>query len=177
MSLNKFTNVQIGKDLKLDIGCRSMECGSMINPTGGEIIGHDILATNKLEYVTGDVEIVNLTTPNKGQNTWSLHTDGAGACYWSPDDTGSGDITYDGVQPAVVGQHLKTSSTDGTLANDSKLFEDATNLDVGALNITNVGLVDGEDVAALATQQSTNTGNIGTNTTDIAARLKKTVQT
>jgi hypothetical protein len=173
MSLNKFTDVQTGRDLQLNIGCRSMECEVVVNPVGGLLSGHDILARNKLEYLTGDAKLVNLTTPDRGLNTYSLHTDGAGGCYWSPDDTGSGDITYAGVIPAVVGQHLKTSSVAGTSAVDSKLFEDATNLDMGALNITNVGLVDTVDVSALNTQVGTNTTNIGTNSTDITARLKK----
>jgi len=171
MSLNKFTDIQTGKDLKLKIGCQLMECGAVVNPIGGLFSGHDILARNKLEYLTTDTKLVNLSTPDRGQNNYSLHTDGVGACFWSPDDTGSGDITYNGTQPAVIGQHFKTSSTDGTTADESKLLEDATNLNLGALNITNVGLVDGEDVSGLATQQGLNTTAIGDNASDITSKL------
>jgi hypothetical protein len=149
-----------------------MSCNTIVNPGSGLFSGHDILARNKLEYLTGDTKLVNLTTPDQGQNNFSLHTDGAGGCFWSPDETGSGDITYDGVQPAVVGQHVKLSSVTGNTASDSKLYEDATNLDVGSLNITNVGLVDGEDISSLSTQQGTNTTNISNNTSAISDRLK-----
>jgi hypothetical protein len=172
MSLNKFTNIQKGIDLKLDIGCRSMSCDTIVNPGSGLFSGHDILARNKLEYLTGDTKLVNLSTPDRGQPDFSLHTDGLGSTFWAPDQTGSGDITYAGTFPAEVGRHLISSTSLGTSATESKLYEDATNLDVGALNITNVGLVDGEDISSLSTQQGTNTTNISNNTSAISDRLK-----
>jgi hypothetical protein len=172
MSLNKFTNIQKGIDLKLDIGCRSMSCDTIVNPGAGLFSGHDILARNKLEYLTGDTKLVNLSTPDRGQPDFSLHTDGLGSTFWAPDQTGSGDITYAGTFPAEVGRHLISSTSLGTSATESKLYEDATNLDVGALNITNVGLVDGEDISSLSTQQGTNTTNISNNTSAISDRLK-----
>lgn len=172
MSLNKFSNVQIGKDLKLKIGCELIECDAVVNPIGGLLSGHDILARNRLEYLTGDTKLVSLTTPDRGQADYSLHTDGLGSTFWAPDDTGSGDISYAGTFPAEVGRHLISSTSLGTSATESKLFEDATNLDVGALNITNVGTVDGEDVAALASQQGTNTTDISNNASAILDRVR-----
>ena len=60
---------------------------------------------------------------------------------------GSG-ISYNGAQPTVFGELLKFSSTDATTVNKSLLVETASNLNLGALAIVNVGLVDGVDISS-----------------------------
>jgi hypothetical protein len=51
MSLNKFTDLQTGKDLKLDIGCRNLSADNIVSDTGGVVSGHFVLARNRLEYL------------------------------------------------------------------------------------------------------------------------------
>ena len=63
-------------------------------------------------------------------------------------DNNAGGLSYNGVQPTVVGELLKFNSTDGSTVNKSVIVEDAINLNLGMLNITNVGNVDGVDVSA-----------------------------
>jgi len=140
MSLNKLKNSQLGLDIGLEIGCNNlvcntMECGNMSMPTGANIEAHDINVANNLD-VLGDAVLAgnNYSTPDLGQPNYSLHTDGNGACFWSPDDTGGAGITYNGVPPTVSGQLLKFSSVDGTTAEQSTYTE--TNI---ADNISDIG--------------------------------------
>ena len=167
MSLNKFTTVEKGKEINLKIGCDVLECGTCIVdniliPEGGEIKAQSVYVEGNLKVKTSEGDI-NYTTPNKGQNNFSLHTDGNGGTFWAPDDTGSGDLTYNGVIPVSLGQHVKLSSTDAKLVDESKIIEDATNLNISGLNITNSGLINGQ-----------NPIQIGTNTNDIVALKTKT---
>ena len=142
MSLNKFKNVQIGKDIKLNIGCENLEC------------------VNSLIIKTGDSNDLNYTTPDLGQPNYSLHTDGAGGTFWSPDDTGSSDLTYAGIPPVAIGQHIIFKTTDAKLVEQSAIIESGGNMDVGGLNITNVGDVDGVDVSALEIKVGDNEADI-----------------
>ena len=147
MSLNKFTDIEKGKLLGLQIGCETLECTncvceSMTFPSGGDLNAHDVNVSNNLKVATSNGD-VNYTTPDKGQPNYSLHTDGAGNTFWSPDDTGSADLTYNGTIPVALGQHVKFSNTDTSTVNESKLIEDATDLNVQGLNLTNVGLING----------------------------------
>jgi hypothetical protein len=123
MSLNKLANAEIGQQIKLKIGCEQLVC-------------------------TGDAKIGGSTFPtDPGQPNYSLHTDGAGTTFWAPDQTGSNDLTYDGVPPVLAGQFIKFKSTDAKLVDQSVLVESAPNLSLGGLNITDVALVDGVDIA------------------------------
>jgi hypothetical protein len=173
MSLNKFTNAAIGKQLKLEIGCETLDCGSMtcnniIMPVGADIKAHDITVDNDL-IVNGKTDIGgnNYLTPNLGLNNYSLHTDGVGNTFWSPDDTGSGELTYNGTPPTVINQFVKFSSVDGKLVNQSLITDNGSDLNLNNQNITNVNLVDGESVPLLRT-------DINTNTTDILDKLNTT---
>lgn len=147
MSLNKFTDPERGKALGLKIGCEVLDCTncvceSMTFPAGGDLNAHDVIVSNNLKVATSNGD-VNYTTPDKGQPNYSLHTDGAGNTFWSPDDTGSADLTYNGTIPVALGQHVRFSNTDTSTVNESKLIEDATDLNVQGLNLTNVGLING----------------------------------
>jgi hypothetical protein len=155
MSLNKFTDTQKGLDLNLKIGCDELSCPNIHIPIGGVIDAHKVRARNELEYVAGDLNSVNLTTPDRGSADNALKTDGLGSTFWAPV------LEYNGTQPSVVGTHVKLSTTDGTRVDESKLSETATDLSMGGLNITSVGNIDGVDISALETNVNTNTVNIG----------------
>jgi hypothetical protein len=168
MSLNKLTNPLIGKSIKLNIGCSSMVCEDMVcnkimMPAGADIDSHDLLVNNDLT-VLGDAVLAgnNYSTSDLGQPNYSLHTDGEGNTFWSPDDTGSGDITFNGSNPTIAGQLLKLSSIDGSTAQQSLIIDDGVNLNINNQNITNVNLVDGVNLTTLNNQVSTNSGNITT---------------
>ena len=88
-----------------------------------------------------DNKIINCSDP-------TLPTDVATKNYV---DTTAGGISFTGVQPTVVGELLKFNSTDGSTVDKSVMVEDATNLNLGTLNITNVGNVDGIDILAFKT--------------------------
>lgn len=100
--------------------------------------------------VTGDLIANgnNYSTPDIGLPNYSLHTDGAGATFWAPDDTGSGDIGYNGIAPTVAGQLSRFSGVDGLTVDQSAITDDGTNLNLNNQNITNVNLVDGVDIPA-----------------------------
>ena len=68
---------------------------------------------------------------------------------------GSG-ISYNGVQPTIVGELLKFSSTTGSTVDKSKMVETATNFNLGNLEIVNVGDVDGVDISAFKTSYDNN---------------------
>ena len=158
MSLNKFTDVEKGKALGLRIGCEVLECtncicDSMTFPAGGDLNAHDVNVSNNLKVATSNGE-VNYTTPDKGQPNYSLHTDGAGGTFWSPDDTGSADLTYNGTTPVALGQHVKFSNTDSSTVNESKLIEGATSIDFGGLNLNCVGLINGNPPLDLTNLES-----------------------
>lgn len=67
-------------------------------------------------------------------------------------DFKSAGISFSGVQPTVIGELLKFNSTDGSTVNKSVMVEDATNLNLGSLNITNVGNVDGVNVSGFKSE-------------------------
>lgn len=147
MSLNKFTDVQIGRDLKLDIGCENLNCvnctcESMIIPNGGDLTAHDITVNNNLIVKTDDSKDLNYKTPDLGLSNYSLHTDGIGNVFWSPDDTGSPGLTYTGTPPVTLGQHIKFKTTDATQVEQSVLIESATDLDINELNIKNASRIE-----------------------------------
>lgn len=164
MSLNKFLNLEVGKNLGLKIGCVEMDCGSMVvgdivMPTGANIDAHDITANditieNELKTnnavvenelkVNGTTDIGgnNYVTPTLGMPTWSLHTDGNGGTYWDVDSTGNSDIQYAGTPPTIAGQLTKFSTTSGKSVEQSNIIDDGTNLNLGTQNITNVNDVE-----------------------------------
>ena len=110
MSLNKLYDETLGVELGFKIGCESMTCGTMtcgsiVMPPGGDIDAHNIDVTNELK-VDGYTNFGgnNYVTPNLGAVNYSLHTDGAGNTFWSPDDTGGSGIVYSGIPPTIIGQ-------------------------------------------------------------------------
>ena len=105
------------------------------------LTGENIVANTKLETVVSN-GIINYTTPNLGQPNFSLHTDGIGGTFWSPDDTGAGDIVYDGALPLTPGTHTLYSSNDGIRVGKSKLLETTTDLFLNNLNLNNAGTID-----------------------------------
>ena len=62
-----------------------------------------------------------------------------------------GGISYSGGQPTILGEMLKFSSTDGSSVDKSVMVENATNFNLGSLDIVNVGDVDGVDISAFKT--------------------------
>jgi hypothetical protein len=153
MSLNKLLNEATGQALGLRIGCQNLltetlQCNSQIDMGNGtDLNSHNLNVENDLE-VKGDATLggVNYNTPDIGQANFSLHTDGIGNAFWAPDDTGSGDITYNGAPPTVSGQLVKFSSTDGKTALQSLISDDGVSLNLNGQEISNVGLVDGVDI-------------------------------
>jgi hypothetical protein len=149
MSLNKFTDVARGVELGLKIGsiemkCDSMECKNMIVetvtfPPDGDLTAHDVNVNNNLNVKADDLSNVNFKTPDQGQPNYVLTTDGVGSVFFAPPDTGSSDITYNGTPPVVIGQHLKFSATNASVANQSVLTEVGTQFDFGGYNIENTG--------------------------------------
>jgi hypothetical protein len=93
------------------------------------------------EISAEDNKIINCLDP-------TLPTDVATKNYVDNNAVG---IIYNSVQPTAVGELLKFSSTDGSTVNKSVMVEDAVNLNLGSLNITNVGNVDGVDILAFKT--------------------------
>ena len=115
MSLNKFTDVKTGTDLKLKIGCETLECG-------------ETLARNKLEYLTGDLNLVNLTTPDRGTVADTLHTDGLGSCYWGV--TAIGSYQYQKTIEQLADFPLPIAGVINLAPNTAYII--TTNIDIGA---------------------------------------------
>jgi hypothetical protein len=136
MSLNKFTDLQIGKDIKLEIGCTSLECENM----GCDSHFSQEIDTGKVVINTADNKKVNLEFANVGLPGYVLHTDGNDTAnvYWAPDVGSASGIVYSGAG-TQVGRHLKSVSADGLTADNSIIIEDigANTLDVGSLKVVN----------------------------------------
>ena len=142
MSLNKFSNTSIGKEVKLKIGCEYLDstdivcqniiADNIIIQNGGDIITENLTVTNKLLVETKDnLGFIDYTTSDLGQPNFSLHTNGNGTTFWSPDDTGSVGITYNGSLPIDIGKIVTFSSTDGKLVGKSNLLVNSLgNLDI-----------------------------------------------
>ena len=134
MSLNKLTNQQIGKDIKLDIGCVNMSCTNMISTS------HDSgdITADKITMHTVDLKELDFEFNDVGLPGEVLHTDGQNpaSVYWGPDLGGGSGIGYSGAS-TDIGRHLKSASADGLTANNSLLIEDATTLDLGTLKAIN----------------------------------------
>jgi len=153
MSLNKFIGVGTGKIMGLQIGAASMDCenfacsGTLDMSNGTDLNAHNLTVDNDLK-VNGAAFLggVNYNTPDIGIANYSLHTDGLGLAFWAPDDTGSGDITYNGAPPTVAGQLCRFSTVDGSSADQSAITDDGLTLDLNGQDIGNVGNVDGVDV-------------------------------
>jgi len=96
--------------------------------------------------VTGTTNINgnNYSTPDTGQPNYSLHTDGAGATFWAPDDTGSGGITYNGVAPTVAGQLSRFSGVDGLTVDQSAITDNGVDLNLNNQSLTNVTNIEAE---------------------------------
>jgi hypothetical protein len=159
MSLNKFTNTDIGKKIELKIGCKELNAESVIAnhiliPDLGDFEAYDILATHSLRTKTPSNGVINYTTPTMGFNNFSLHTDGNGSCFWSPDNTTSTGITYDGSIPTVVGTHLLFNSLDAERVNESKLIESVDELNFNSLNLKSVGTVNNIDLSDISTNSN-----------------------
>ena len=67
------------------------------------------------------------------------------------DNSTGAHIDYNGGQPTILGEMLKFSSTDGTTVDKSVMVEGVADFNLGSLAITNVGDVDGVDIAAFKT--------------------------
>jgi hypothetical protein len=136
MSLNKFTDLQTGKDIKLQIGCTNMECENM----GCDSHFSQEIDTGKVLINTLDNKKVNLEFANVGLPGHVLHTDGndPAGVYWAPDVGTANGIAYSGAG-TQVGRHLKSVSADGLTADNSIIIEDigANTLDVGSLKVVN----------------------------------------
>jgi hypothetical protein len=95
-----------------------------------------------------DNKIVNCLDPTLSQDVATKnYVDGL---------LGGSGISYSGTQPTIIGELLKFNSTDGSSVDKSKLIESATNLNLGSLNITNVGSVDGVNISAFKTSYDSN---------------------
>jgi hypothetical protein len=95
-----------------------------------------------------DNKIVNCLDPTLSQDVATKnYVDGL---------LGGSGISYSGTQPTIIGELLKFNSTDGSSVDKSKLVESATNLNLGSLNITNVGSVDGVNISAFKTSYDSN---------------------
>ena len=145
MSLNKLFNKEQGIELGFEIGCatlacENMECKTIVMEVGGDIDAHDVSVTNKLSVDTiTDIGGNNYVTPNLGVANYSLHTDGNGATFWAPDDTGGvGGIVYGGIPPTISGQLALFNDTAGGSARQSLITDDGTNLNLNDENLTNV---------------------------------------
>lgn len=90
------------------------------------------------EISAEDNKIINCLDP-------TLPTDVATKNYV---DLNAGGITFTGAQPTVAGEFLKFNSTNGSTVDKSVIVETSPNLNLGSLNITNVGNVDGVDISA-----------------------------
>jgi len=134
MSLNKFTEVNIGKDIKLNIGCTNMECENM----GCNSHFSEEIDTGKIVIRTADEKDITFAYPDQGVAGHVLHTDGVGNTYWAPDVGSASGIVYSGAG-TQVGRHLKSISADGLTADNSVIIEDvgANTLDVGGLRVVN----------------------------------------
>lgn len=126
MSLNKFTSVQTGLDLKLNIGCDNFECNNFITEN---LTVNKLLVNEELKVVNDDSTFTNYTAPSNGDLGDVLSTDGNGHVYWSsnPVPPGSG-IIYNGSLPSTVNTILKSSNITGTTCNESCLNESSTEL-------------------------------------------------
>lgn len=122
MSIRKIlNNPNAENDASLNLTCTTMICET-------------VQTQGTLEIKTGDGNVLNYSTPDLGQDMYSLHTDGQGGVYWAPDQTGSSDIAYVGTNGAV-GKHLKMTDNTGQFVTDSSIVEDATKLDLGGLEL------------------------------------------
>lgn len=144
MSLNKLYNKEQGVELGFEIGCESMvcntmECKSIVMPPGGDIDAHNVTVSNELK-VDGNTNIGgnNYVTPNLGAVNYSLHTDGAGNTFWSPDATGGSGVVYSGIPPTAVGQLALFNDLGGGSVKQSLIVDDGVNFNINGQNITNV---------------------------------------
>jgi hypothetical protein len=95
-----------------------------------------------------DNKIVNCLDPTLAQDVATKnYVDGL---------LGGSGISYSGAQPTVIGELLKFNSTDGSSVDKSKLTETATDLNLGSLNIINVGNVDNVNVSTFKTDYDSN---------------------
>ena len=186
MSLNKFSNTQIGLDIGLEIGCDTLECNNLI--VNDSIILHptliidnltvnNLLVNEECKVKCLDNTFVNFTTPNNGNLADILSTDGDGNCYWSstPVPPGSG-IIFNGVLPAENSRILKLSTIAGTTANSSCLIEDVTNLTCDKiLKVQDIDgaigseLKIGESVSVLTLETEPVLGSIGISSNTISS--------
>ena len=164
MSLNKFTNLQIGKDIGLKIGAYEIECENIIvtnNITLPDNLTVDTLNTTNLNVKTVDMQTLNYRTPDVGSIGEVLKTDGTGNVFWGTSAPVGSGIVYSGTLPIPVGQHVKISS-DGTTVFQSAVNETISNLNIGGLNLTNANDISANDIGCQSI--STSIGNLNFNT-------------
>ena len=112
-----------------------------IQATSGDLdLYPTALSTIRLHGETSaeDNKIINCIDPTNAQDVATKNY---------VDNNSGGGITYNGLQPTIVGEMLKFSSTDGSSVNKSVMIETATNFNLGSLDIVNVGNVDGVDIS------------------------------
>ena len=137
MSLNHLSDCNDPIKNVLEIGCKKI-CAQNIEAQmhlSDNITANEIIINNENGTTT------TLKLPNGGQSGYALKTDGASpnaSVYWGPDETSAGGITYTGTQPAIIGNHLKISSSDASLCIESKINETSTDLNINNLKITNI---------------------------------------
>ena len=117
----------------------------------GDIILTDITIANQTNV--GEVNIgcldnssFNLQTATNGNDGEVLKTDGNGICYWGTGNTPGGGIVFNGTTPIAEPGHHTTISVDGLGLNLSKLIENTTELNMGALDIKNANVITCFDV-------------------------------
>jgi hypothetical protein len=122
----------------------------LIPSSGNRINLHSVISAedNKIVNCADPTDINDVANKNYVDNLTSLN------------------ISYNGSYPTIIGEMTKFNSTNASTITKSSLIENGTNLNMGNLDIVNVGLVDSVDILTLKTsydnnvnQNVKNTGN------------------
>jgi hypothetical protein len=149
-----------------------------------DIVLSDVIIANQTNV--GEVNIgcldnssFNLQTATNGNNGEVLKTDGNGLCYWGTNSGPGSGITFNGTTPIAETGHHTTISVDGLGLNLSKLIENSTELDMGALDIKNADVITCNDIETddyfslnQELQKINNLGPSSTGLTDVIGTLE-----
>ena len=133
----------------------------------------------EVNIVCDDDTVFNLQTATNGNDGEVLKTDGNGLCYWGTASAPSSGIVFNGTTPIAEVGHHTTISIDGLGLNLSKLIENTTEINMGALDIVDAAIINCNDIQTddyfslnQELQKIDNLGPSSTGLTDVVGTLE-----